>query len=64
MTNPTKILMALMLSASLQCLAQTPEPFEVRRAEAAFEELPELKASEILKSRPRPDRVRHESVHD
>src|SRR5882724_5892894 len=49
MTNPTKILMALMLSASLQCLAQTPEPFEVRRAEAAFEELPELKASEILK---------------
>ena len=49
MTNPTKILMALMLGASLQCLAQTPEPFEVRRAEAAFEELPELKASEILK---------------
>src|SRR5437016_14606939 len=49
MTNPTKILMALMLSASLQCLAQTPEPFEVRRAEAAFEEQPELKASEILK---------------
>src|SRR5438093_9567926 len=49
MTNPTKILMALMLSASLQCLAQTPEPFEVRRAEAAFEEHSELKASEILK---------------
>src|SRR5438552_12986666 len=49
MTNPTKIPMALMPSASLQCLAQTPEPFEVRRAEAAFEELPELKASEILK---------------
>src|SRR6266581_5886770 len=49
MTNPTKILMALMLGASLQCLAQTPEPFEVRRAEAAFEELPELKATEILK---------------
>src|SRR6184192_393939 len=49
MTNPTKILMALMLSASLQCLAQTPEPFEVRRAEVAFEELPEIKASEILK---------------
>ena len=37
------------LSMALPCLAQTPEPFEVRRAEAAFEELPELKASEILK---------------
>jgi hypothetical protein len=49
MTNLTSILMALMLSVSLQCLAQTPEPFEVRRAEVAFEELPELKASEILK---------------
>src|SRR6266516_4520342 len=43
------LFLALTLSASLQCLAQTPEPFEVRRAEAAFEELPELKASEILK---------------
>ena len=41
--------MALILSASLQCLAQTPESFEVRRADVAFEELPELKASEILK---------------
>jgi hypothetical protein len=49
MTNPTNILVALVLSASVQCLAQTPEPFEVRRAEVAFEELPELKASEILK---------------
>jgi len=38
-----------MLSVTFQCLAQTPEPFEVRRAEVAFEELPELKASEILK---------------
>jgi hypothetical protein len=37
------------LGATVPCLAQTPEPFEVRRAEAAFEELPELKASEILK---------------
>src|SRR6516225_3394567 len=37
------------LSATFQCLAQTPEPFEVRRAEAVFEDLPELKASEILK---------------
>ena len=40
---------ALKLTATLQCLAQTPEPFEVRRAEPVFEELPELKASEILK---------------
>src|SRR5258707_14074939 len=40
---------ALTLSATFQCLAQTPEPFEVRRAEPVFEELPELKASEILK---------------
>jgi hypothetical protein len=37
------------LGATLPCLAQTPESFEVRRAEAVFEELPELKASEILK---------------
>ena len=34
---------------TFRCLAQTPEPFEVRRAEAVFEELPELNASEILK---------------
>src|SRR6185369_6753436 len=37
------------LGATLPCLAQTPEPFEVRRAEPVFEELPELNASEILK---------------
>ena len=43
------LFLALALSATLQCLAQTPEPMEVRRAEAVFEELPELKASEILK---------------
>jgi hypothetical protein len=43
------LFLALMLSAAFQCLAQTPEPMEVRRAEAVFEELPELKASEILK---------------
>src|SRR5438105_74582 len=49
MTKPTNILIALTLGAAFSCLAQTPEPFEVRRAEAAFEELPELKASEILK---------------
>lgn len=44
-----KLILTLTLSATLQCVAQTPEPFEVRRAEAVFEELPELKASEILK---------------
>ena len=43
------LFVALTLSAIFQCVAQTPEPFEVRRAEAVFEELPELKASEILK---------------
>ena len=43
------LFLALTLSATFQCLAQTPEPFEVRRAEPLFEELPELKASEILK---------------
>jgi hypothetical protein len=41
--------LALALVASVQCLAQTPEPTEIRRAEVAFEELPDLKASEILK---------------
>ena len=44
-----KLFLALTFSATFQCLGQTPEPFEVRRAEAVFEELPELKASEILK---------------
>ena len=43
------LFLALTLSMTFQCLAQTPEPFEGRRAEAVFEELPELKASEILK---------------
>src|SRR6266481_3988723 len=43
------LFLALTLSATFQCLAQTPEPMEVRRAEAVFEELPELKANEILK---------------
>src|SRR6266436_2729106 len=46
----TRILfLTIALSVALPCLAQTPEPFEVRRAEAAFEELPVLNASEILK---------------
>src|SRR5882724_1023549 len=43
------LFLALTLSATFQCLAQTPEPMEVRRAESVFEELPELKATEILK---------------
>jgi hypothetical protein len=43
------LVLVFTLGATFQCLAQTPEPFEVRRAEAVFEELPELKASEILK---------------
>ncbi len=41
--------MLLALGVVLPCLAQTPEPFEVRRAEVAFEELPVLNASEILR---------------
>jgi hypothetical protein len=43
------LFLTLTLCAAFQCLAQTPAPFEIRRAEAVFEELPELKASEILK---------------
>ncbi len=50
MTKPIYIFsLTLTLAATVECLAQTPEPFEIRRAEVAFEELPELKASEILK---------------
>ena len=41
--------LVLTISSTLACLAQTPQPFEVRRAEAVFEDLPELNASEILK---------------
>src|SRR5438552_2461515 len=49
-TTQTSILfLTVALGATLPCLAQTPEPFEVRRAEAAFEELPVLNASEILR---------------
>ena len=49
-TKQTKILCAVLaLGSAFPCLAQTPEPFEVRRAEAVFEELPELQASDILK---------------
>src|SRR6266481_2470995 len=37
------------LNVALSSAGQTTEPFEVRRAEAAFEELPVLNASEILR---------------
>jgi hypothetical protein len=55
-------LVAMALGATLPCVAQTPEPFEVRRAEAAFEELPVLNANEIL----RPEFVGgpHHKVHE
>jgi hypothetical protein len=50
MTKETGILCVLVtLGATLRCLAQTPEPFEVRRAEPVFEELPVLNANEILR---------------
>lgn len=47
--QPKLLLLVVALGVTAPCLAQTPEPFEIRRAEVAFEELPELKASEILK---------------
>ena len=47
--NTFSLTLTLALAATVQCLAQTPEPTEIRRAKVAFEELPELKASEILK---------------
>src|SRR5438876_1069888 len=37
------------VSVAMLTTAQTTQPFEVRRAEAAFEELPVLNASEILR---------------
>src|SRR5213592_2357574 len=43
------LFLVLTLGTTLPSLGQTPEPVEVRRAEAVFEELPELNASEILK---------------
>src|ERR1051325_1895194 len=49
MNVETRILfLTLALSVALPYPAQPQEPFEVRRAEAAFEELPVLNASEIL----------------
>jgi hypothetical protein len=48
-TKQTRILfVTIVLGVALPCIAQTTQPFEVRRAEAAFEELPVLNASEIL----------------
>ncbi|HEU4771273.1 MAG TPA: hypothetical protein VFS68_03860, partial [Candidatus Udaeobacter sp.] len=47
--KPTILFLVLLLGATIASLAQTPESFEVRRAEPVYEELPELKASEILK---------------
>jgi hypothetical protein len=41
--------LTFMLGVAFPLAAQTAEPFEVRRAEAAFEELPLLNASEILR---------------
>src|ERR1051325_5791216 len=43
------LVLALTLGATFQCLGQTRERFDVRRAEGVFEELPGLKASETLK---------------
>jgi hypothetical protein len=49
-TKPPAILfLTIAVGAALPSVAQTPEPPEVRRAEAAFEELPVLNASEILR---------------
>jgi hypothetical protein len=41
--------LTLTLGLAFSVAAQTTEPFEVRRTEAAFEELPVLNASEILR---------------
>ncbi len=44
------LLVTMAFGVALPCVAQTAEPFEIRRAEAAFEELPVLNANEILQS--------------
>src|SRR5213083_793423 len=41
--------LTMALSVALPCPAQPQDQFEVRRAEAVFEELPVLNASEILR---------------
>src|SRR5437867_11595768 len=43
------LFLTMALSVALPCLTQTPEPLDVRHAEAVFEELPVLNASEILR---------------
>jgi len=43
-------ILAIMLGLTLPAAAQTPQPSAIPRAEAAFEELPLLKASDILRS--------------
>ena len=49
-TKQTRILfLTIAFGVALPCIAQTTQPFVVRRAEAAFEELPVLNASEILR---------------
>jgi len=51
MRDRTRILCVVVaLGATIPCLAKTAEPFEARPAEAVFEELPMLYASEILHS--------------
>jgi len=46
MRERTRLLYVLItLDATLPSLTQTPEPMEVRRAEALFEELPVLNAA-------------------
>jgi len=41
--------LTIILGLAFSVAAQTPQPIEVRRAEVAFEELPVLKASDILR---------------
>ena len=49
MSTRLHVLFTIAFGAALSCLAQAPESFEARRAEVAFEELPVLNASEILR---------------
>jgi hypothetical protein len=43
------LFLAITFGLAFSAASQTTEPFEVRRAEAAFEELPVLNANEILR---------------
>jgi len=47
--KPTVLFLTITLGLTFSGVAQTPQSFEVRRAEAAFEELPVLNANEILR---------------